>query len=221
MRLFFIPGFGEETYIFDKLKLFIPGEKVLIENWKLLEELPHHNITVLDYAIFLINTNGIQKQDVVIGHSLGGWVALQIKQLTGCRVIHISSWTNGKKVVTVPLNKKLMFWLARRGFGFNTVIRDVLVWLFYRTEPSEPIFAAIFNRLRLGNKEIVAKQLMIVYNTMEKPITVMPDLRIHAKADHIIRPPDQPHVSVPGDHFSLYTYPEDVAKPIVTFLEKK
>ena len=59
---------------------------------------------------------------------------------------------------------------------------------------------------------------MVIFNPLKEPITVMPDLRIHAKGDHIIKPPDEPYVLVPGDHFSLYTYPETVYRPIVDFI---
>ena len=218
MKLFFIPGLGEEASIFDKILPHIPGGKILIENWLLLYELPEQGLTVLDYAIFLINKYNIQRQDVVTGHSMGGWIALQIKQLTGCRVIQVSSWTNGKKVTTIPLNRNIMLWMAKKGIGFNPVARKFLVWLYYRDKPSRPVFTAIFERMRFGDKLIIAKQLMIVFNPLKEPITVMPDLRIHAKGDHIIKPPDEPYVLVPGDHFSLYTYPETVYEPIVEFI---
>ena len=121
MKVILIPGFGEEPYIFDKIEPHIPGEKMVIKNWTLLQEVFEQNLTVLDYAIFLIDKYNIQRHDTVIGHSMGGWIALQIKQLTGCRVIQVSSWTNGKKVVTVPLNRKLMSWMAKKGIGFNPV----------------------------------------------------------------------------------------------------
>lgn len=43
MRIFFIPGFGEEVSIFDKIQPFIPGEKVFIDNWTLLAYVPEKN----------------------------------------------------------------------------------------------------------------------------------------------------------------------------------
>ncbi|HEX8461950.1 MAG TPA: alpha/beta hydrolase, partial [Segetibacter sp.] len=185
MRIFFIPGLCEEIWIFDKIQSHIPGEKVFIENWILLNEVAKSNLTVLEYAIFLVNKYDIKQEDVVIGHSMGGWIALQIKQLVSCRVIQISSWTNGKKVVTIPLNRRLMFWMAERGIGFYPIARDILVWLHYKNKPSRSVFTAIFNRMRFGNKQNVAKQLMVIFNTLKEPISVMPDLRIHAKGDHI------------------------------------
>jgi hypothetical protein len=47
-----------------------------------------------------------------------------------------------------------------------------------------------------------------------------PDLRIHARADTIIRYPDEPALEVPGDHFSLHTHPREVYEPIRDFLAK-
>ena len=70
MRIFFIPGFGEEVFIFDKIQSFIPGEKVFIENWTLLKEIPGKGLTVLVYAKYLADYYKIKKDDVVIGHSM-------------------------------------------------------------------------------------------------------------------------------------------------------
>ncbi len=221
MRFIYIPGLGEEISIFDKIHPHIPGEKVFIENWTLLANVPEKDLTVTVYAEYLIQQFQISNEDVIIGHSMGGWVALAIKQIAGCRVIQISSWTNGKKVTTVPLNRDVMYTVAKQGWAFNDLSRDVLVWLYYRNKPSRDIFILIFERLRTGNKQIVTRQLMLIFNPLKQPITVSPDLRIHAKADHIVKYPDEPFIEVPGDHFALYTYPSTVYNPIIQFLQQQ
>lgn len=221
MRIFFIPGFGEEGFIFDKIQAFIPGEKVFIDNLTLLKSVPEKGLTGLVYANYLIECFKIKKEDVVIGHSMGGWVALNIKHKTGCRVIQIASWTHNKKLVKIPVERNLMYWLAKRGFGFNSLILNILVWLNYKNKPSREIFTTIFERLRRGDKEIVAKQLMIIFNPVEEIIIASPDFRIHSKADPIVKFPDQAFYEVAGDHFTLYTYPETVYKPIVEFLNRQ
>ena len=38
MRLFLIPGFGEDRYIFEKIQDHLPGEKVFLSHWHLLGE---------------------------------------------------------------------------------------------------------------------------------------------------------------------------------------
>lgn len=215
MRIFFIPGFGEEGFIFDKIQAFIPGEKVFIDNWTLLKEVPEKGLTGLVYAKYLVECFKIKKEDVVIGHSMGGWIALNIKHMIGCGIIQIASWTDSGKLVKVPIERNLMYWLAKRGFGFNSLILNILVFLDYRNKPSREIFITIFERLRRGNKEIVAKQLMIIFNPVKEQITISPHFRIHSKADNIVKFPAQEFHEVPGDHFTLYTYPETVYKPIV------
>lgn len=220
MRTVYIPGLGEETWIFNNIHQHIPTEKVFIENWTLLAEVPEKGLTVNTYAEFLVKRFQITKEDVIIGHSMGGWIALAIKQITGSRAIQISSWTDGKKVVAVPLYRHLMYLVAKQGWAFNELSREAIVWLYYRNQPSKKVFVSIFERMRLGDKEIVAKQLMLIYNSPKPPITVYPDLRIHAKPDHIVKCPDEAFIEVPGDHFSLYTYPETVYNPIAQFLQQ-
>ncbi|MCW3107307.1 MAG: hypothetical protein JWQ09_1813 [Segetibacter sp.] len=219
MRIFFIPGLGEETFIFDKIQPFIPGEKIFIDNWRLLADIPEKDLTALVYAAYLIEHFKICKEDVVIGHSLGGWVAVYIKQLVNCPIIQIASWTDMKKVMKPFPNRHILYWFTKQGWGLNPLVCNIIVTLKYKHEASKEIFKTIFEKLRTGNKEIVAKQLMIVYNPVEQAVTAIPELRIHAKTDKIVRPPDQPYSEVPGDHFTLYTYPETVYKPITAFLK--
>lgn len=221
MRIFFIPGFGEEEFIFDKIQSFIPGEKLFLDNWTLLKEVPEKGLTGLVYANYLIECFKIKKEDVVIGHSMGGWIAWNIKHKTGCCIIQIASWTDSSKLLKVPIERHLMYWLAKRGFGFNSLVRNILVLLNYKNKPSREIFIAVFERLRRGNKEIVAKQLMIIFNPVKESITTSPDFRIHSKSDHIVKFPDPAFCEVPGDHFTLYTYPDTVYKPIVEFLKRQ
>lgn len=217
MRIFFISGFGEEVSIFDKIRPFIPGEKVFIDNWTLLADVPENGLNVQVYAQYLIKRFQIKKEDVVIGHSMGGWIGLHVKQLTGCRIVQIASWTNLRKIICLPIERHLMYWLAKKGFGFNPLVLRVLIWLYYENKPSREVFIAIFERIRMGDKSIAAKQLMVIFNPVKEPAQVSVDVRIHSKKDHIVKPPDQDFYCVPGDHFSLYTFPHAVSKPIAAF----
>lgn len=218
MRIFFIPGFGEDVSIFDKIQVSVPGEKVFIDNWSLLRELNQKGLTVLVYAKYITERFQIKKEDVVIGHSMGGWIALYIKQLSQCRIVQIASWTDRRKIIMVPIERHFIYWAAKQGIGFYPWVLHFLIWLHYKNKPSGEIFARIFERLKKGNKETVVKQLKVIFHPEKVPVTVTADLRIHAKADHIVKPPDQNFHPVPGDHFTLYTYPETVYEPILKFL---
>jgi hypothetical protein len=46
----------------------------------------------------------------------------------------------------------------------------------------------------------------------------VPELRVHALADNVVRPPDEPFLEIPGDHFAHYYYPELVAAAITPLL---
>ena len=220
MRLFLIPGFGEDRYIFEKIQDHLPGEKVFLNHWHLVGEQARPELNVLSYARELINWFNITKDDVVIGHSMGGWVALYIKHLVHCPIVQIASWTEPKKVATPVTNCRLVFWLTKRGFYLNRLVKSVVLWRDYRGKSSASLFNSIFEQLIRGNKDCVINQLRVIFNPVGETVTEAPDLRIHARADRIIRFPDQPVCEVPGDHFCLYTDPEPVWQPIVNFLQQ-
>jgi hypothetical protein len=221
MRVFFIPGFGEDEFIFDKIAPHITGEKVFLNPWLLVGDWPRPDLTALSYARELTGRFGITRRDVVIGHSTGGWVALHIKHLVGCPVVQIASWTDPGKVIAPVSNHRLVYWFVGKGLYFTPFMQRLLVWRSYRNKPSRQVFSAIFRRLVEGNRENVVNQLRLIFNPVGEAVTAEPDLRIHARADTIIRYPDGPIVEVPGDHFTLFTHPEKVYQPIVAFLQER
>jgi hypothetical protein len=218
-RLIFIPGLGEDETIFHKIHPSIPGEKVFLNKWVLLGNNPRPGLTVLQFAQELVDQFTITREDVIIGHSTGGWVAYHIKHLVHCPIIQIASWTEEHKVVKPISNRHLIYLFVRKGLYFNPLVKRLLIWGKYRNKPSRKIFSEIFDNLIKGNKNNVVNQLRLIFNPVKEKITVKPDLRIHARADSIIRVPDQPFQEVPGDHFSLYTHPEKVYAPIIAFLQ--
>ena len=222
MRLIFIPGYGEEAFIFEKIHPRLEGEKLFIDNWSLVGEHPRYSFNALEYARELVERYAITAADVVIGHSMGGWIALHIKQLTGCRIIQIASWTDPKKLFRPVKSQSLVFGLVKTGIYHNPLILQLLRWKYYRHKPSAPVFTQVFKRLSRGNKQTVANQLRILFNPVrEEQISVSPDLRIHARADHLVHFPDEPCIEVPGDHFTLYTHPDQVYQPIAHFLQQQ
>lgn len=220
MRLIFIPGLGEDASIFDKLHPLLPGDKLFLSFW---QQLPENHRAGLDAALFareLIAQYHITADDVIIGHSTGGWVALHIKQQVHCSIVQIASWTDRRKLTFPPVNRRLIFLLAGTNVFFN---RFTLRWSLsrrYQNQPSAPVFATVFTRLIEGNRMNVINQLQLILNPVAEPVTVTPDVAIHAKADPVVRFPDGAVCEVPGDHFCLYTHPEAVAEPITAFLKK-
>src|ERR1700733_9373523 len=87
MRIIFIHGFGENESIFSKVAPFIPGEHTFLNIWELLGNKPLPGINVLVFAKSLVEKYNITQQDVIIGHSMGGWIAWYIKHFTGSPIV--------------------------------------------------------------------------------------------------------------------------------------
>lgn len=220
MRLFFIPGFGEAPSIFDKINGHFPGNKTIIDNWKWIGDQPRPDLNVNTYARELAARFDINQHDTIIGHSMGGWVALHIKHLVGCRIVQIASWTDRQKVVVPFSNPNVIYWLTKSGLYLNPITRQFFLWQNYYKKPSAEIYLNVFNTLIKGNTENAVNQLRVILNPVDEVVTVEPDLRIHSKADTTILFPDQPAYEVPGDHFNLWTHPEAVYAPILELLAK-
>ena len=218
MRLIFITGFGEDEFIFDHLHPLLPGEKLFLNLWNDLPDTPRTEINAALFASELIQRYNITANDVILGHSTGGWIALFIKQKIHCSIVQLSSWIDQGKVNAPVSSRHLLFFFARTGLYFNSFIFRWTLKRFYQNNPSAAVFEKVFLRLISGNKENRVNQLRLVFNPVKERVTATPNLCIHARKDPIVRFPDGPVHEVPGDHFSLYTYPEAVAEPINQFL---
>lgn len=218
MRIFFIPGLGEEKWIFDKIAPYINGEKVFIDNFILLNEVHQPGLNILHYADLLIEKFAITKADVVIGHSLGGWVAFYIKFRIDCPIIQIASFTDVKKAFK-PANRHVIYWLAKNGIGLNEFVLKMILFFGYRNEPSKDVVKAVFKKMMTCDKNVLVKQLQIIYNPLPEKNTCLPEVRMHARRDHLVLPPDESFFETPGDHFALYTYPTIVYNEINRFLQ--
>lgn len=222
MRIIYIPGLGEKPNIFDKIAPHIPGtDKLFLDNWELLGDIFKKETDVLQYAKLLVAKYNIGTQDVIIGHSMGGWIAYHIKHLVNCRIIQIASWTDSKKIVRPTSNLSIIYFLTKSGLYFNRLIQQLTLLKSYKGKASAPIFMESFDRVRTGNSNNVLNQLNIVFKPMNTIVTVTPDMRIHATGDALVLVPSEPFVEVPGDHFCLYTHPQDVYLPIIEFLSQQ
>ena len=220
MRIILIPGFGEDESIFEKIQDKLPDEKLSLSLWNLLA---NKSVKTLNAGIFardLTERFQISKTDLVIGHSTGGWVALHIKNIVGCPIVQIASWTDERKVITPFTNRHIIYFTAQTGLFLNDFMLRRTVKKYYQDKPSKDIFEAIFTKLKNGNRANVINQLRLIFNPYSGKVSVQPDLRIHARKDRVIRFPDGPVYEVDGDHFSLYTYPEQVYPPIVDLINR-
>ena len=220
MRLFFIHGFGELPTVFDYIAPHLSGEKIFINVWDELSDVSVADlINVQTFAQQLIGKYQITANDAVIGHSMGGWIAAYIKQHVGSKAILIASLTNQKKIIVPTHSLSAMRFLHYNGLYINGLSKKLFSLLVYRKRPSRAFFEETLDRLVSAPKDEVYKQIRNLFEPVPA-LSIVPDIRIHAKADMVLSLPDEPYHLVPGDHFTLVTDPETVWKPIIETLAK-
>ncbi|GAB3642117.1 alpha/beta fold hydrolase [Spirosoma arcticum] len=220
-RIFLIHGYVEDPTIFDKLvPLLPPAEYVRINladefiRWQ-----PVDLVNVRLLAQYLTDHYAITLDDVVIGHSMGGWTAINIKQVSGAAAILLASFTNQKKILFPTDNLTILRLLVNSGITQSRTLNNYLKKKYPFAGSRE-----LYNRLIDGSVQMprryVWQQLQTLFAKVP-PLTAQPNLRIHARPDNIVGVPDESFVEVPGDHFSLFFHPERVAAPIRALLSSR
>lgn len=220
-RIFLIHGYVEDSTIFDQLvPLLPPADYVRIDLAdEFLQWQPKGPINVQLLAQYLAEHYHITASDVVIGHSMGGWVAINIKQLTGATAIQLASWTDPKKINFPIRNLSILKFILNTGLMQSRFVLDVNRKRYPLSESSD-----LYTRLLEGTVRMSRPYMYQQHQTLfalVPPPTVQPDLRIHARRDNIVFPPSESFTEVPGDHFSLVFYPELVAEPIRKLLDRE
>jgi len=215
MKLIFIHGFIEDNTIFNEIrKIITQGEQIALDLETVLADW-HDAPTDLDVekmATYLVKKYNITAQDCVIGHSMGGWIATYIKQACGCKAILIASFTDQKKLIIPLKNPTLMKFLIRCGLVQGSLIISFLK-KGYKFQESKKLYDELLNGMKTLNKKILYQQFQILLAPVN-PLNIIPDLRIHARKDNIVRFPAEEFVEVLGDHFSVIYHAEQVITAI-------
>lgn len=213
-RIFLIHGYVEGPTIFDRLiSLLPPADFVRINladefnRWQ-----PSGRVNARLLAQYLIDHYKITAKDVVIGHSMGGWTAIHLKQLVGSTAIQLGSWTDQKKIKFPTHNLTILKFLLKAGVTQSQLLTNSFKKIYPFQESRELYSSLLDDSLRMS-PTYIWQQLQTLFAKVP-PLTVQPDLRIHARQDSIVAPPDEGFVEVPGDHFSLVFHAGLVAEPI-------
>jgi pimeloyl-ACP methyl ester carboxylesterase len=216
-RLFLLHGYVEDSTIFDPLRpLLPPAARAAIVDMELEEVFgkwePRGAVNAPALARHLIDVYHISARDVLIGHSMGGWIAAHVKQLIGCPVILLGGFTDQRKIVSKVRNPLLLGLVVKTGFMQSGYMRR-RVKQAYRRDESRALHAQLADGMVRLPRRYVHQQLQVLF-TPVPPLTVQPELRLHARHDNIIRAPDEPYVELPGDHFAHYYYPQLAAQEL-------
>ena len=216
MKLIFIHGFVEDSTIFDEIRKTITlGEQIALnleEDLATWRDAPE-DMDVQKLAFHLIQKYKITAKDCVIGHSMGGWIAAYIKQNIGCKAILLASLTNQAKLLSPLTNLTLLKYSVRWGITQSNGMVSYLKNMYHFSE-SKQLYDGLINGLAVMDKKCLFQQLQVLFAKVP-PLTITPDLRVHARKDNVVAFPDEPYLEVSGDHFSLVFHPKEVCDAIV------
>lgn len=219
-RIFLIHGYVEDPTIFDKLVPLLPPANYVLVN--LADEFgrwqPTGSVNVHKLAQYLTDYYRITGDDVVIGHSMGGWIAVYIKQLSGARAIQLASWTDQKKIRFPTDNLTILKLMLNTGITQSRTLTNFFKKQ-YPFHESRDLYVQLLEGSLHMTRLYLWQQLQTLFAKVP-PLTVQPDLCIHSRADSIVAPPSEAFKDVPGDHFSLIFHPELVAEPIRVLLRE-
>ncbi len=220
-RVFLIHGYVEDSTIFDQLVALLPLADYVRLNladefarWK-----PIGPITVQRLAKYLMDAYAITDKDIVIGHSMGGWTAIHLKQLSGAVAIQLASWTDQRKIKFPVRTLFLLKLLTRSGLTQSRALTDFSIRQYPFAE-SRDLYVRLVEGMARMSRLYLWQQLQVLFAAVPS-LTVQPDLRIHARPDNIVGTPNEPFIDVPGDHFSLIFHAEAVAEPIRMLLANR
>lgn len=221
-----MPGFGEDKRIFRKLAPYLEGYDLLHVDYRsVLHQFSPEDIIIDDFAKALQAHYSLNKEDILIGHSLGGYVSHILRQQIGSDNCLIASFTETKKI-KLPFNyKKLVKFFTNKGLFSSQALRQIVRLKYHNT----PSMVEIENSLEVFQeygKEDIYKLIRMIQprprGILEwlrpKPKQLRPSLILHPAKDMIVARPSEPHIQIPGDHFSHATHPEISGKHIEKWL---
>ncbi|MGI4762205.1 MAG: alpha/beta fold hydrolase [Janthinobacterium lividum] len=218
-RLLLLHGYTEDRTIFDTLLPRLPAFDQIVA-LELEEECAHWwpagPVNVATLASHLTARHRIGPADVLIGHSMGGWIAAHVKEQTGATAILLSSFTDQAKVVSRIRSPRLLGLYAHLGLVQNRWLNEYFRRR-YRHDESRALHGQLVAGMARLSRRYMAQQLRVLFAPVP-PLSTQPELRLHALNDTVVRPPAEPFVELPGDHFAHYFYPELAAAAIRSLL---
>lgn len=220
-RIFLLPGFGEDTFCFNELIELIDENKfeiIHVDYRNALNQFIFPIITRKQFCKRLIEQYEIKAEDRLIGHSMGGYFAFQIREINGSEICMIGSFSDTKKVIhTFPKYPRITQIVAFTGLIKTSFIKKYLLDKIKNEAYKEVQRNAMNNFKTFTNLELALMTEMFYENGISSNLPN--PLRIHDKADRIIKSPDEDFVQVSGGHFCLNLYPNETYGAMKDFLK--
>lgn len=209
-KIFLLPGFGEDVFVFDELKPLLKDYNLIAVDYRpVLNKFIFPFINRKDFCKKLISYYDIQVSDKIIGHSMGGYFAFQIREIQNNDICMIGAFSNPKKVIDyIPAFPRFSQVMA-----FTGLLKTEQVKTYLSDKIKDEQIKAIQERIMHNFKSFTNVQLALMteMNFASKIETTKPNpLRIHDIKDRIVNAPDEDFIQVNGGHFCLNIYPNEV-----------
>lgn len=227
-NLYLLPGFGEDRKIFRKLYPYFSGfQTVDVDYRPVLQEFTADTISVTNFVARLITYYDIQPHDVLVGHSMGGFIAHNIRKVLHCEACLIASFTNPNKIKFPIQFEWLVKWLTYNGLFTSDIYKEAANFHFgnehvalEEIQNTLAVFGSykredIFKLIKMLNGYRKKGLLGWLYSYTKE---VKPSLIIHPANDSVLGAPDEKHITVPGDHFAPVTHPQAIGNVLGKWL---
>lgn len=214
-RVVFFPGFAEDIRVFEQMLPHFATDfhYVVVDYQDILLEIDEKKPDLPLFARLIAEKYDIQDRDLLIGHSFGGWAAINVQLHTSSPVVSIGSFTHPKKpkVSKIGFNR-LGYWLIKKGM-FKSPLLHAITRFRYKNTPMWGAVAPCIEVMKTYKDLDLLKITKLIAH--QNPVTpIAPLLHIHAPKDQTVSPPDEPHIVVHGDHFIQHTHAEELSKYI-------
>lgn len=219
-RVALLPGFGEDTSCFRGIRPALSDYEIIDVDYRpVLAKFNFLNLNVYSFVKALVKHYGIQPQDILLGHSMGGYFSSAIMNLYGNEVAALCSFSDPHKIIRATENVPLSYFTAISGLLQSKPMRDY----FHNTckgKAWEEEMMRVVDNFKTFTPVELTKMMKMSYGEKLKFKNKIP-LRIHAKNDRVVRPPDEPYEEVGGGHFSMILDSQNVLKKLSVMMELK
>ena len=200
-RVLLLHGFGDDERSFEVLAPLLEStlEPKYVDYYTLCDDLPLGQVTAASYAERIIEKHNITTDDILLGHSMGGYIAHAIRQQIEVPVISIGSFTQPQKV-RYPF---MQFWLIRVAIFLGFFSKWLLViggWLKYRNAEGK-VEATISAEVLSAQTRHTLYRLLRTFFIDPPAAGPPPQLAFHGIKDDVVAPPDYLHLALAGNHF--------------------